>query len=64
MSIYQRIIQAATKCPEADLAPIEEIMRQDIFHSTLDWQGEAVLTEAAREAAYLLSEFRKAGYYK
>lgn len=34
----------------ADLADIEDSMRNDIFHSTLDWQSPAVFAKGAREA--------------
>jgi hypothetical protein len=33
-----------------DFAEIEDSMRRDIFHSTLDWQTRAQLIDAAREA--------------
>jgi len=44
---YQDLIIRATGCPPADAPEIEEIMRQDIFHSTLDWQTREQLEEAA-----------------
>lgn len=51
MNGYQKLIHEATG--ETDvrrLAEIEEIMRQDIYHSTLDWQSRADLMDAARLA--------------
>lgn len=48
---YGLIISEATGVTRrADLDEIEECMRQDIFHSTLDWQTRDQLKAAAREA--------------
>jgi hypothetical protein len=55
----QRLIQSATGAAEADWALIENIMRDEIFHSTLDWQSEAQLTLAARQAATRLNADRE-----
>ena len=54
----RRLIQRATGAPAADLALIENIMRDDIFHSTLDWQTREQLTGAARQAFTLLQTNR------
>jgi hypothetical protein len=48
-----------TGCTGEDATMIEHIMREDIFHSTLDWQTRAQLRPAAREAAQLLEANRK-----
>jgi len=53
-----RLIQRATGAPRRDLALIENIMRDDIFHSTLDWQTSEQLTQAARQAFALLESNR------
>jgi hypothetical protein len=55
--IYHSIISEATgeKDP-AKLRRIEEVMRQDIFHSTLDWQTKKELSDAARLAVEVLAE--------
>ena len=58
MSMYTDQIVKATGCAPEDAPEIEEIMREDIFHSTLDWQTRAQLDRAAREAAALLPEIR------
>lgn len=50
MSFYEQQIILATKCKLEDAAEIEEIMRFDIFHSTLDWVPAAQFNKAAREA--------------
>jgi hypothetical protein len=55
----RRLIQRATGAAAADLALIENIMRDDIFHSTLDWQTREQLTDAARQAFALLQANRE-----
>lgn len=52
------LIQDATKAPAKDLAQIENIMRDEIFHSTLDWQTCEQLADAARQAFVRLNEDR------
>jgi hypothetical protein len=48
---YAKTISEATGVTDAeDLADIEDCMRHDIFHSTLDWQTRAQLARGAREA--------------
>ena len=55
MSSYRRFITEATGVTDkAQLAVIEESMRQDIFHSTLDWQSAEQLREGAKAAVFLL----------
>jgi hypothetical protein len=49
------IIRATGCCPE-DVEAIEEIMRDDIFHSTLDWQTASELRKGARQAADILAD--------
>lgn len=52
---YHLIIHEATDLVEtAQLYDVEEIMRDVIFHSTLDWQTRPQLHAAAREAVDLL----------
>lgn len=55
---YELLIQKATGAPVADLPRIENIMSEEIFHSTLDWQTRPQLIAAAREAYRLLNEDR------
>ena len=51
ISLYSEGIAAATGETNPDvLREIEDIMRHDIFHSTLDWQTREELDAAAREA--------------
>jgi len=49
-SPYADLIGAATGAPESILALLENLMRDEIFHSTLDWQSAEELTEGARKA--------------
>ena len=44
-----RLIREATDAAADDMARIENIMREEIFHSTLDWQTREQLADAARE---------------
>ncbi len=59
MSAYQTMIIEDTRCNPDDAGMIEHIMRDDIFHSTLDWQTRAQLRGAARQAAKRLRENRE-----
>jgi len=54
-----RLIQDAAKAPTKDLAQIENIMRDEIFHSTLDWQTSKQLADAARQAFARLNDDRE-----
>jgi hypothetical protein len=58
MSAYRQIIVEDTGCKPADAAMIEHIMREDIFHSTLDWQTRAEFRCGARKAAKILADDR------
>ena len=53
-----QLIQAATCAPDQDLTLIENIMREDVFHSTLDWQSEQQLADGARQAFARLQDDR------
>jgi len=63
MTFYQELIIKATATNRRDAEYIEDIMRNDIFHSTLDWQARVQLVRAAKEAAGLLAEYRAAGLF-
>lgn len=75
-SPYAHLIAAATGAPQSRLALLENLMRDEIFHSTLDWQSAEELAAGARKAHDLyqsapgyfdglqllnLAEFRLAG---
>lgn len=49
-SPYAPLIDAATGAPESRLAMLENLMRDHIFHSTLDWQSAEELADGARRA--------------
>jgi hypothetical protein len=53
-SPYAPLIAEATGARAADVSKIETIMRDEVFHSTLDWQTEAQLADAATQAYHLL----------
>lgn len=44
------LIQEATHARAKDLSQIENIIRDEIFHSTLDWQSRERLADAAKLA--------------
>jgi hypothetical protein len=58
-SAYLQLIREATDAPDEDLTRIEQIMREDVFHSTLDWQSHKQLRSAARRAHRLLTSNRE-----
>lgn len=54
-SLYWAIISEATgETNPTRLSKIEEVMRGDIFHSTLDWQTRTQLKNAARKAVQMI----------
>ena len=60
--MYKNIIMLATGCTTEEAEDVEDIMRNDIFHSTLDWQTKEQLEEAARVALHLLREEQESIY--
>ncbi len=55
---YHKMIFEATNCDPNDAAEIEYLMRDVIFHSTLDWQTKRQFNKGAREAKELLDYMR------
>lgn len=53
---YQQMIMDATGCTAAEAREAEEVMRKDIFHSTLDWQPRPLFNKAARLAVAILRD--------
>ena len=52
MTIYSELITQATGITDPDkVEQIEGYMRHIYFHSTLNWQTAAELTQAAKESA-------------
>ena len=58
MSFYQGLIIKATGVNEKDAGYVEDIMREDIFHSTLDWQSRTQFVRGAIEAVAMLKVYR------
>lgn len=55
-SAYADLIAAATGAGD-DLLPIlEKIMREEVFHSTLDWQSASQFRKGARQALVIYEE--------
>jgi hypothetical protein len=59
MSTYEDAIIEDTCCCRADAAMIEDIMRDEVFHGTLDWQTAAQFRQGARRAAKILEQNRE-----
>jgi hypothetical protein len=60
LSGYGKTIVEATECSENDVDAIEEIMRDVVFHSTLDWQTHEQFRQGARLAYAVLQEMHRA----
>jgi len=52
--MYSDIIKQATGCEDTEAENIEDIMRNVVFRSTLDWQTREQLEEGARLAQAVL----------
>jgi hypothetical protein len=59
MSRYRELIKQVTGCTGRQAAEIENVMRNVIFHSTLDWQTRDELQDAARLARQVIDELGK-----
>lgn len=55
---YQRSIVKDTGCAPEEAPAVEDIMRNDIFHSTLDWQTAKQFRKGAREAYEVMQYLR------
>lgn len=57
---YHKSIAAATGFADREmLDEIEDVMRNDIFRSTLDWQDRHTFDRGAREAVGLIAAMRQ-----
>jgi hypothetical protein len=56
---YQRDIIKQLGCSAEDAAMVEDIMRTQVFHSTLDWLSAAELQRGARKAWAILEADRE-----
>lgn len=59
MGPYVQDIMKLLRCSESEAHMIEHIMREQIFHSTLDGQTQAEFNRGARKAARLLAADRE-----
>lgn len=57
-SPYNDLIVEATGALPHEIATVEVIMLEDVFHSTLDWQTSEVFAEGARQAYALYQSDR------
>ena len=61
MSHYSKFITEETgETDPKRLADIEELMRHDVFHSTLDWQSADQLRQGAKQAVAILATLEEA----
>lgn len=58
LGFYEKAIVADTRCPPDDAWKVETVMREHIFHSTLDHLNRAQLRRGALEAWALLNAER------
>ena len=56
---YAKDIMQQLGCSQQDATMVEDIMRQHIFHSTLDWQTKRQFQKGVVEAWQLLEEDRQ-----
>ncbi len=59
LDFYSQIIVDITGCEPKDADEVQDIMRNEIFHSTLDWQTRAEFKRGAKEALIILLAMRK-----
>lgn len=59
MSYCQEEIKRITGCLPEDASKIEQIMREDVVHSTLDWLTAKQFARAAKKAQQLLETNRE-----
>lgn len=50
LSYYAKLIIESTGCKESEVAEVEDIMRNDVVHSTLDWLTKAQFKKYAKQA--------------
>jgi len=62
MNCYQQSIVKHTNCNNSDVEEIENIMRNDIVHSTLDWLSANQFKKASIEAYQLFREIKLYNY--
>jgi hypothetical protein len=58
LGCYEEHIIKTVQCSKTEVTVVEEIMRDHIFHSTLDWQTVDEFESGACEAYAVLKEMR------
>ena len=58
-SFYAKSIHEITKCDYQDLEEVEDIMRNSVVHSTLDWLTKEDFEIAALTAYNILKSIRE-----
>ena len=61
LGYYASEIVKICGCSEVEAQVVEDIMRNDVFHSTLDWQTPEQYRAGAIEAFQALNEMRALG---
>lgn len=62
MGLYARSISKATGVTDPEvLRELEEIMRNEVFHSTLDWQTTSQFNKGAKEAKKIYDAWKAKG---
>ncbi len=56
---YEQDIMTLLKCSHEDAIIVEDLMRNEVLHSTLDWLSEAEFKRAAKKAARIFSGDRE-----
>ena len=59
MTLYEEIIMQGCGCTADEVAEVEDILRQDVFHSTLDWQTKAQLKRGAKKAYAIYKDLHR-----
>lgn len=62
LSDYEKNIMADTGCAESEVVLVEEIMRRDVLHSTLDWLTPDEFRRAALEAFAVFKMLHRPGH--
>jgi hypothetical protein len=61
MKTHADFIMEATGCKREEVSKIDDMMRENIFHSTLDWQTREQIDEAAVLAYDAIKEIENLG---
>jgi hypothetical protein len=59
LSLYQKMIVELFDCPMEEVHIIEDLMRNEVLHSTLDWLSRDQFHTAAREAKSIFDNDRE-----